>query len=81
MMSMLIIMTRMGHTRRLARNRGGAHELVENAVYIAYTLAHHGCFQVRRTGVPARLPAPITSCDDERTHHAKFYTPRRFHLL
>src|SRR6266568_8173182 len=48
---------------------------------MAYTLAHHECLQVLSIWVLVRSSAPITCRDDERTPHAKLYTPRRFHLL
>src|SRR5262245_41816250 len=48
---------------------------------MAYTVAHHEIFQVRSIRVLVRSLAPITPHDDERTPHAKLYTPRRFHLL
>ena len=30
---------------------------------------------------PVHSTAPLTRCDDERTRHAKLYTPPHFHLL
>src|SRR6266446_8271529 len=43
--------------------------------------SNHGCCQVFPICTLVHFTTPISPRDDERTPHAKLYTPRRFHLL